>query len=149
MLVMALRMGSTSQGSDTFICSVHPNGGEEDRRGESSQGQRGESSVIWVILVTVGNVSLSPIALLTGWDIKWSIGIELRLVQVFSCHLGMIPIFGNEKKICYWERSSELPLVFIFPMSVKCRPPCLFWMCQHSSDIFICSFCSDGCCHIE
>lgn len=40
MLVMALRMGSTSQGPDTFICSVHPNGGKE-KRTEGERAVRG------------------------------------------------------------------------------------------------------------
>lgn len=47
MLVMALRMGSTSQGSDTFIHSVQPNGGKEKRaEGERAVRGREESHLL-------------------------------------------------------------------------------------------------------
>lgn len=97
MLLMALKMGRTSQGSETFLHS-----GMQDREEEISQ--RGEAGVICVILVRNENGSLSPLALLTGDDEKWDIQIELTLFGSgfsFSCHLGMMQIFGNEIKLCY------------------------------------------------
>lgn len=97
MLLTALKMGRTSQGSGTFLHS-----GMEDREEESSQ--RGEAAVIWVILVRNENGSLSPLALLTGDDEKWDIQIELTLFGSgfsFSCHLDMMQIFGNEIKLRY------------------------------------------------
>lgn len=45
-------------------------------------------------------------------------------------------------------RWSKLPLLFIFPLNMKSRPPCLDGNCQPSSHYFTRCFCSDGCCHI-
>lgn len=54
---------------------------EADIQGErvSSQDQRGEAAVIWVILFRNENCSLSPMALHIGEDKKWGIQIELKL----------------------------------------------------------------------
>lgn len=125
MLLTALKMGRTSQGPETFLHSAFTLM-QEKRGGQRGREQSG--AVIWVILVRKTS-RLSPVLLLIGEDKKWGIHIELTLFGLgisFSCCLGVNPIFGSERKLHYWERWSMLRLLFIFPLNVKSRPPCLY-----------------------
>lgn len=72
MLLTALRRGRRLKGLKHSFTRRSPKWRkrEEDREGESSQGQSGETAVIWVILVRNENGSLSPITLLMGEEKK-------------------------------------------------------------------------------
>lgn len=129
MLLTALKMGRTSRGSETFLHSAF----EEKRRGQ--RGREGAVRVREERRQLSGSSSLSPMSLHIGEDEKLTL-FASRFG--FLSPLGKVPVFfGNGRKLRYWDRWSMLPLLFIFPLLMKCRPPCLQGNCQPPRQFYL------------